>query len=233
MRHAARKGITTLVLFAGLALAILARAPSPPETGDRFAPRRALPTDRLAVALLGTSLTSGTHLPNALERRLESCLGIPVAVRTFAQPGATSDQGMTQLAALPARVADIVLIEFAINDADTGIGMPFDQSKAQHEALIRIMAQRHPGTAITLVTTNPTFERMAERRPALRAYYSMYRDLASAHDLGLADLHARWMDTPDPGKLIPDGLHPSEEATDSLTVPSLAEHIASTFGRSC
>ncbi len=233
MPTAARQTVTTLVLLAGLALAIPATVPAPPVPGDRFAQRHALLADRVTVVLLGTSLSAGTHLPDALEHRLETCLGIPVSVRSFAQPGATSDRGITQLAQLAERAPDVVLIEFAINDAATDIGMPLDQSKAQHEALIRILAQRHPGTAITLVTTNPALEKMAERRPALRAYYSMYRDLASAYDLGLADLYARWTDMPHSEQLLPDGLHPSEEATERLTVPGLANHIAGTFGRSC
>lgn len=182
------------------------------------------------MAVVGTSLTAASSWPGLLDARLDACLGIPVAVQVIAEPGATSAWGLAQRDRIVAARPDLVLVEFAINDADVGIGMPLRESRATHEALIRSIRSGRADTVIVLVTTNPARGPMASRRPALPAYYALYRDLAQRLDLGLADLTSRWQAHPDLAAALPDGLHPTDVAAAETVVPALAQVIAATLG---
>jgi lysophospholipase L1-like esterase len=130
-----------------------------------------------------------------------------------------------------ARVAetrpDLVLVEFAINDADLRDGVPLARARAQHLALVADLRQALPGAALALMTMSPAKGPRGWIRPRLAAHYAGYHALARETGLGLIDLYPRWLALPrgDRG-LQQDGLHPDPAVAEAVAVPA-AVHVLS------
>ena len=86
------------------------------------------------IVAFGTSLTAREGWPEALAARLEACLGHPVELIRVARNGAGSDWALGQTGAVIAARPDLVLIEFAVNDADLLDGARLAVSRAKHAA---------------------------------------------------------------------------------------------------
>src|SRR4051812_12543860 len=71
----------------------------------------------MTVVALGTSLTHSGGWIKPLETQLTECLGRPVSVLDFGRDGATSDWGVAILGEVIRARPDVVLVEFAVNDA--------------------------------------------------------------------------------------------------------------------
>lgn len=184
----------------------------------------------IEIIAFGTSLTATYDWPEILGRRLESCLSRPVDMSVLARPGAGSDWAMTVLEEAASAQADLVLVEFMINDADLTDGASFARSQENHERLIEALRE---DSAVLLLTMNPVTGIKRLTRPALGRYYGMTEDLARTHDLGRADLTPRWRVFLDRGGALPDGLHPAPEDAAALLPGPLAAIIAPAFGQSC
>lgn len=202
----------------------------PPHPEDRLA-RSVSPAeaDSPLVVVIGTSLTASSIWPKALQTRLENCTGGSVRLENLARNRATSDLGLTRLDEVVSLAPSIVVIEFAMNDAERTIGVSLPESRRRHETIISAIQTRSPETAIYLMTTNTSIGRIRLRRPLLPAYYALYRDLADQFDIGLADLHPRWRAID--AEALPDGLHPTDEAAEAVIVPVLADLIGQTLGQ--
>ena len=202
-----------------------------PDPADRIVVNATVPEDvSPVIALVGTSLTAASSWPAALQARLSECLALPATVEIIARPAATSVWGLEQADAILATGAHIVVIEFAINDADIRIGQTLATSRATHVALIDTLRKGLPDAAIYLMTTNPALGRAEGRRPTLAAYYRAYEELAQADNLGLVDGYRRWLGLKNLPKALPDGLHPTDDATEAMIVPALAPIIAAALG---
>lgn len=197
---------------------------------DRLSPKRLAGTGPVQITLVGTSLTASSDWPERLQAHLDACLARPVAVSTVAQPGATSAWGLSAASDVSATEPDIVVIEFAINDADVRIGHPIAESRRNHVDIVEELRTRNPGVVIYLMTTNPALGKMRRRRPLLPAYYRLYRNLANTLDLGLADVRTRWTSRGALRRDLPDGLHPSDDSAREVIVPALAPLMAKTLG---
>lgn len=188
----------------------------------------------LSVLAFGTSLTARYDWPEALRIRLATCLDRPVEMAVVAAPGMGSawaaGDGLARVARQPP--PDLIIAEFAINDADILDGAWLRDSRRQHEAVIAGLRNHlAPGGAILLMTTNPVEGWLRHlQRPRLAAYYRLYEDLAAAHGLGLADMTPRWQAAMAQAPLLPDGLHPDQAAARALIVPVLADLIARAAG---
>lgn len=182
------------------------------------------------MTFVGTSLTATSNWPDNLLKRLAECLPYPPEISRVARPAATSRWGLSQVKQIAETRADIVIIEFAINDADVRIGQTLRASLATHEAMIDALEIALPEASIYLMTTNPALGRAAGRRPALQAYYQSYETLAERRDLGLVDAYRRWLLLGDLGEVIADGLHPRNEVATQVIVPALVPIIAETLG---
>src|SRR5262249_7535722 len=73
--------------------------------------------DELKIAAVGTSLTAQGGWQAPLQKGMTECLGVPVTVTNHARSGETSRWGLLNVDAILADRPDIVLIEFAANDA--------------------------------------------------------------------------------------------------------------------
>lgn len=217
-------GIGALVLLvAGLSLG----GPlDPGPAQDRPLPRP-LPAGALTIVTFGTSLTAPPQSwPEALGPALETCRGGPVRVLRVAGPGMGSAWGLEQTRAVAALSPDLILMEFAINDADLKDGVSRRQSAEDHARIVSDMAEMAPAAQIALMTMSPAKGPRGWIRPFLPAHYRAYRGLAADLGLGLVDLYPRWLALPDTQQgLEADGLHPAPEMAEALILPALLAYL--------
>lgn len=216
--------IAAAVLWALFAFAVIGADTDRPE-GDRPSPAAPEAAEGAKkVALFGTSLLSAGSWRGDITTRLTACRGAPVDLQILAKPGASSDWGVEQLDRLAG--VDLVIVEFAINDASLWRGAPFSQSRANHLKIIQ--AAKEAGATVFLATMNPAFGTKALARPGLGAYYAMYRELAGTEDIGLIDDAPRWRAMGEDWlrAAIPDDLHPTDKAMAEIAGRSFEAALA-------
>ena len=212
---------------------ILVFSSYPKDVSDRRLPAGSLQGNTpVTIAFMGTSLTAGSPWPDGVAEALAACVMHPVRALRFAQGGATSAWGEAQIGAVIAAVPDIVVMEFAINDADVRRGLSLAASADNHGAILSSLQQDLPGVRIVLMTTNPALGLRRLLRPRLPAYYALYHRLAAEHNTGLIDLTPRWLAVPGLAQDLTDGLHPTEAAAISVVVPVVTAHLAGLLGGS-
>ena len=188
----------------------------------------------LSIVAFGTSLTAGPDWPARLQTALAACLPVAPVVQLLALPGAGSAWALTQTAD-PALVgADIVLVEFAINDADLRDGVSLAQAADQHRRLVAGLRRDNPDVAVVLMTMNPAHGLRGWMRLWLGAHYRQYRSLAAELDTGLVDLWPRWLALPRAARRLgADGLHPDAESVAQVILPVLLPYLAQAAGGRC
>ena len=129
-----------------------------------------------------------------------------------------------------AAAPDLVLMEFAINDADMRDGVPLAVARAQHDAILARLSQALPDTQVLLMTMSPAHGLRGWMRPLLARHYAQYRDLAEAHGAGLLDLYPRWLAAPPAVRRFGDGLHPGNEAVRAVLLEPLHMAISGAMG---
>lgn len=196
------------------------------------------------ITILGTSLTARGSWPDELARRLAACRPGGVEIRRVARPGASSRWGVrAEGRALTAPDAppgapsdappgassgawrpDILIIEFAINDAALHRGVRLGQSVALH----REMIARAGEVPVFLAIMNPVHGIRGWARPGLAAYDATYRQLAAEGRAGLIDTAPAWerLDRAARRRLIPDGLHPGARAMRRVALPVFVAALA-------
>jgi lysophospholipase L1-like esterase len=187
----------------------------------------------LTVVAVGTSLTEAIDWPQRLEARLSACSGgRPVRVERVAKSGMTSDWGLGQIERIAAFRPDILLIEFAINDANWRRLVSRERSRANTVAIAHEIRRRRPAVQVFLMTTNVVHGLRGLMRPSVGAYYDMYRKIAAAEDFGLIDLEPEWAKLSGQAlrRAIPDGVHPTPEAFAEIALPTIVSALA---GESC
>ena len=225
----------------GLVIALIAGAGSlyvlsPPQkaVADRQLPAVVLRKDGpVTIVFMGTSLTAGDPWPDRVTQQLETCLKHPLRAFRIAQGGATSAWGLDQVDVVIAKAPDLIVLEFAINDADLRRGLSTSESYETHRALIARLKQALPEAQVILMTTNPATGLRRLLRPRLAAYYALYRDLAAEMDLGLIDLYPRWLALPQAARGLKDGVHPSAESVAVIIVPTVTTYLGGLLGQTC
>lgn len=218
-----RLALLLAAVMGGVALLIWGWPRPAPGLGDR--PLAALPEGPLKVVAFGTSLTAKNDWPAALAPRLETCRGAPVEILEIARPGAGSDWGETQLEEVIAAAPDLVLMEFAINDADIRDGQSPAAARATHDRILEALRTALPEARILLLTMNHASGLRGLARPWLATHYAQYRDLAEAHGTGLLDLYPRWRAAPPEIRTLADGLHPSDAQVRAVLMDPLEAAI--------
>ena len=206
-------------------LVVLELRKMPDSPHDREIAYSPGPTGELAIFLAGTSLTAYYDWPDLLAERLETSLDRPVRVSRVAKGGETSAWGLENIEDIVSQAPDIVLIEFAINDADLRHLISLKASIENHKRLIARLRRADPSIAIILVTMSPAYGLKRGLRPRLAAYYDAYRQIAQDTDTGLIDLYPRWLAYDARRQAIPDGVHPTEAASSRLIVPTVASYL--------
>ena len=215
---------------------ILFRTHHQPQDRELPALSRMLPEDRpLRLAVFGTSLSAhGYDWPEAVALALGTCLGQAVELIRFALPGAGSEWGVTQVPWVRESAPDLVLLEFAINDADLRDGLFRSAARDTHERLLTALQQELPQSHLVLMTMNPAQGLRGWIRPRLTGHYLDYRSLAAEFDVGLADLYPRWLELSRAERgLEEDGLHPRPEVVRRIVVPVLVPLLGRAYGADC
>lgn len=228
-----RAAVGALVICAGLTGLAASRlaSPEPVLPQHRFSANEmvAAGSDPIRIVAMGTSLTRNSRWPDDLAKELARCAGRQIEITRIAEAGANSAWGMGQAQAAAALLPDLVLIEFAINDADIRDGQSLGGALKAHRALLDAMAEASPGSRPILMTTNRAFGMRGLLRPALGAHYAQYRQLAADTDIGLIDLAPVWAaalgSASDRNALVPDGLHPTEAAVAEIALPVLVDEV--------
>ncbi|WP_347311600.1 SGNH/GDSL hydrolase family protein [Defluviimonas sp. SAOS-178_SWC] len=217
------------ILFAATALAVMAALSRPGVPQDRALAPGPRGTGPIIVAVLGTSLTKRASWPDRFAGGLSECLGREVQVTRVARANANSRWGLAEAERVAASRPDLVLIEFALADADLTDGVWPGESRSNHRAIIEAIRERRPDVRIVLMTTNPVGGLHRLKRAFLGPYYRVYRDLADELGAGLLDAWPRWPGTAS----IPDGVHPAPEAEAQIVVSPLLTLVAPGFGAVC
>lgn len=205
---------------------VLASPPAPSVTPSEILSERPGPELRLAV--LGTSLSAGQLWPEALASALQTCLKRPTHIQVFAHGGAISSDAARYLPALIAAAPDLILIEYAINDADLRRRVSLGVSRQTHLDLIDSLRAALPDSRIVLMRLNRAYGLRALLRPRLAAYEALYAELSRHEDVALADLRPVWAEALGETArraAIPDGVHPIPEVAARIIMPALTSML--------
>jgi acyl-CoA thioesterase-1 len=189
----------------------------------------------ITIVALGTSLSARGPWPDDLAARLTACLEREVRITRVAEPGVTVAWGQApaRISAVAAAAPDVILMEFAINDADLRDGLPRAEADARSRALLAELTEAAPGAVIVEMTMSPAHGLRGVLRPGLAARYDDV--VARAEDRGgaVADLHGHWLNLPRAARRFDDGLHPDPDLAAEVIVAPLAALLAPAFGASC
>lgn len=190
---------------------------------------------RLRIVAYGTSLTALYPWTGDLESALNGC-GLDVRVINTAQSAKTSAWAVENLKRrVLDRHPDIVLLEFAINDAYRPFGVSLAASRTNMEHMVDAIHARFPRARIILMSMNAVGKEWQGERPELTDYYDQYRLVAKDKGADFLDNFPAWSTIlqHDPDRfaaMVPDGLHPTEAAHRMVTVRNLVTLLA---GPSC
>jgi len=125
-------------------------------------------------------------------------------------PGDTAAGGLRRIGPVLDRSPDVMVVQFALNDAFAGFGP--DAFGQNLEQIARTAADA--GVVPVLATSCPLMME-AEQRLA-DGYYGRIRDLARKLDIPLADLEQFWLGKTGPvgqrdDLFLSDGVHPTDE----------------------
>lgn len=183
--------------------------------------------ENISFLTFGTSLTLRGGWQEELSASLSACLDRPVDVEVVAAAGENSDWGVTQTAAVAALHPDIVMIEFAINDARLWGGVGREQARANLATMIAAIRAGNPQVRIILPSMNPASGMRGWMRPFLADYYADVKAEAEAQHGQYVDLYSRWLELP-PQVLaagMPDGVHPEPDLAAQIIVPALVSTL--------
>ncbi|MEX0351334.1 MAG: SGNH/GDSL hydrolase family protein [Paracoccaceae bacterium] len=196
---------------------------------------RALPDGALRIVAFGTSLTARSPWPDELADRLGTCLGRPVEIQRVAQPGATARWAASakQIAAVVDASPDLVLVEFAVNDADLREGVSRAEADRLMRAALQALAEALTDATLVEMTMSPARGWRGVSRPGLAAYYSDAVARAEERGGGLVDFYRRWTALPRSERGLADGIHPDPDVAAAVIVAPLAAYVAAGFEASC
>ena len=229
LSHKRKIILICIAALAVSALAIVVLSSGPRKPADRAF---GIAGQGGGIVILGTSLSHG-NWPQDLAQTLTACGIDPGPVTRITQPGASSHWGLAQLNRVIAAKPALVMIEFAINDADLFDGLGAKESRTTHVELVTALERALPEATLVFMTMSPVRGIRRLQRPFLARSYAMVRDVAAQTGAGLIDLTPRWhayLDEADRVEALPDGLHPTPQAFRDAALPSVVAQLAQAYG---
>ncbi|QYY37263.1 GDSL-type esterase/lipase family protein [Ruficoccus sp. ZRK36] len=182
------------------------------------------------VVFYGTSLTVTGEWTRAMAQWFEKRYPGQVTTINAGGSGQNSDWGLGHV---QKRVIehdpDLVVIEFAYNDAHEKFQMPIERGLSNLDAIVSRIRANNPDVTIVLQTMNdgwdaPNGNRSRSVRPQLEAYNQNYRIYADKNGYDLLDHFIVWhaLKLYEPQKYqeyVPDGSHPNKEGSLLYTWP--------------
>lgn len=192
------------------------------------APASADSRSPLRIVTLGTSLTAGGGWQEPLRSALESCLGRAVEVINTGRNGATSTWGLSQAARVAEQRPDILLIEFAVNDAALYRWISLDDSRRAVAEIAATVRVQRPDVRIVIMQMNPIRGWRAWLRPRRAEFEQAHRELARELGADYVDFSPGWnaLSAAERATAIPDGTHPIASATGRIVVPELVRLVS-------
>lgn len=187
----------------------------------------------MIVAAFGTSLTARASWPGRLAIALRDRLNRPVDVVAVAKGGATTRWATAHVQHLVDLRPDLILIEFAINDAALHRCITLRRSRHAIDAILARLRALLPEAKVMMMAMNPTHGLRGLLRPRLNAYVAAHRQAALAAGAGFIDHRPVWaaLSLLDRRRAIPDGVHPLDHAAATVMVDTIASHIVQTLSR--
>ena len=175
------------------------------------------------VVTFGTSLTARGGWQEPLARALSEAQDHAVEVEIVAQPGQDSRWALANVDRVIALSPDVVLMEFAINDASLLHLMPVRESRRNTVALISRLREGAPQAALFLMAMNPVWGRRVLIRPRLAYYYNQQAVIARDMGAGFIDHRPAWrrFSAAELRRAIPDGGHPKPAIAGQVMVPAI------------
>ncbi|MDQ3813275.1 MAG: SGNH/GDSL hydrolase family protein [Armatimonadota bacterium] len=211
------------------------------ETPKEETPKEVLPVTifknlkagkKQTVIVYGTSLTVGGAWAKALKEYFDKHFPDQVKFINSGGSGQSSPWGVANLQSkVLEHQPDLVLIEFSYNDAHLKAGTTLEKAAQNLDTMVQSLRQQNPQMDIVLQTMNvpwdaPGDKKPLSNRPRLNDYNDIYRNYAREHDLPLLDHYQNWLKLwqEDPQKYqkwLPDGSHPTTEASLAITWPTI------------
>lgn len=181
----------------------------------------------MRVVTFGTSLSARGGWQEPLAKELQRCLGERVEVLDRSKSGASSNWGVNAFDDVVTLKPDIVLIEFAANDAAFNRFLTLRRSAQNIAAIVEGIRSELPSVEIYLMAMSPVIGVRGWIRPFLNAYYASYAPLAQRLGVKFIDHRDDWarLSRRELADAIPDGGHPRPEIAASIIVPRVASAI--------
>lgn len=180
------------------------------------------------IVTYGTSLTAAGGWQSPLREMLVNGGAGAVEIINKAKSGASSDWGVANIETVAALNPDVVLIEFATNDAALHRRVSRRRSRRNLEEMVAILRRRNPAVQIYFQGMSPVWGLKGWVRPRINAYMDDSEVLARSLTVGFID-HRDWWSRIDAGmrrEMIPDGLHPDPERCARLIASHISLRIA-------
>lgn len=192
------------------------------------APAMAQPGEAVKIVTLGTSLSARGGWQEPLRRSLGACLNSTVTVVNLAKSGMTSEWGLAQIDKVIAERPDIVLIEFAVNDADVTEFMSLSRSAGNMAMIISRLRDSETRPAVYVMAMSPVSGLRGMIRPFLAQYDEMHAAVAKKLGAGFIDHRPAWARLSDAeiAEAIVDGVHPEPVTAARVIVPGLVHALA-------
>lgn len=184
------------------------------------------------VVVYGTSLTAGGAWAVAMKDWFEAQYPGQVTFYNSAGPGQNSDWGLKNLQKRVLNYQpDLVLVEFAYNDAHEKFKMPVARGATNLDKIVDLIKESRPECDVVLQVMNvgwdaPNGKLSHSSRPELNAFNDNYRTCAATKGLAVLDHFPVWLklhetDQSRYERFVPDGTHPSKEGSLAVTWPTI------------
>jgi len=179
------------------------------------------------VVTYGTSLTDGAPWVSELQSALERSYPGKAKIINSGKGAMWSGWGVENLdQRVIEKKPDTVLIEFSINDAYLPYKTSVQQARSNLVTMIDRILKPNPKCEVVLMVMNPPVGVHLERRPKIKEYNQMYRDLAKDRKLLLIDHYPNWekilKESPELyKKYVTDGIHPGPEGCKNVITPEI------------
>lgn len=194
------------------------------------APVAARQVEAFKIVTLGTSLTARGGWQEPLRRALSACRDSEVTIVNLAKSGMASDWGLTQIDKVLAERPNVVLVEFAINDAALNRFLSLRESGANMEAIVTRLKAGESRPAVYMMAMSPVSGMRGMIRPFLGQYEDLHAEIAHRLGVGFIDHRPAWaaLSADELATAIADGAHPKPETASRLMLPGLLRALAGT-----